>query len=80
VAYVDLRTPRQRAEYARLRTQVIAGLKAAHQDKLVPAVDTQLYGAATNPNVPRTTFQRMVRMLDLGLPTAVFVGPASAGP
>jgi hypothetical protein len=79
VAYVDPRSPQQRVEYARLRSQVIAGLKAAHLDKLVPAVDTQLYGAATNPNVPRPTFKRMVRMLDLGLPTAVFVGPASAG-
>lgn len=80
VAYVDLRSPAERARYARLRLQVIAGLKAARMEDQIPAVDGQLYGAALNPKVPKPTFRRMVQMLDLGLPTAVFVGPPSSMP
>lgn len=80
VAYVDLRSRRERAEYARLRLAVIAGLKAANLGDRIGAVDDQLYGAALDAKVPRATFLRMVRMLDLGLPTAVFVGPPSTAP
>lgn len=80
VAYVDLRSARERAEYARLRLHVIADLETAHMDDQIPAVDGQLYGAALNPKLPRPTFRLMVRMLDLGLPTAVFVGPPSSMP
>ena len=80
VAYTDLRNARQRAEYDRLRLLVIADLRAAHLEDTVPLVDGNLYGASLNPKLPKRTFTRMVRMLDLGLPTAVFVGPpASAG-
>ncbi len=78
VASVDLRSARQRAEYARLRLLVFADLKAAHLADLIPVVDGNLYGASFNPKLPKRTFRRMVRMLDLGLPTAVFVGPPAA--
>lgn len=79
VAYSDLRTPAERAEYARLRTEVIAGLKAAHLDDVVPEVDQSLYGATANhSDLPKPVLRRMLRMLYLGLPVAVFVGPPSA--
>lgn len=77
VAYTDLRTPRERSEYAHLRSQVISELKAAHQVKVIPEVDLGLYGAAARPNLPPRTVSKMLQMLQLGLPTAVFVGPPS---
>jgi hypothetical protein len=75
-----MRSRAQRSEYARLRLQVIAELKAAHLENVIPNVDDQLYGAASNPAIPAPTVRRMIRMLTLGLPTAVLVGPPSAAP
>jgi hypothetical protein len=78
VAFVDPRTPAQRAEYERLRSEVILDLKAAHLATLVPAVDYSLVFVLLNENVPMADRNKLARMLDLGLPVAVFVGPGDA--
>lgn len=78
VAYVEPRTPAQRAEYGRLRTRAIRGLEAAGLDDLVPNIDGNLFLATFDPRVPEALKDEMVRMADLGLPFAVFVGPPTA--
>jgi hypothetical protein len=79
VAYVEPRSPAQQAEFARLRSEVIPMLHAAGLDDIIPHVDDNLFGAAiddrlTSPeNQPIQT--RLQSMLDLGLPTAIFLAP-----
>jgi hypothetical protein len=79
VAYDEPRSPQQQAEYARLRSEVIPMLHAAGLDDIIPQVDDNLFGAAiddrlTSPgNQPIQT--RLQEMLDLGLPTAIFLAP-----
>jgi hypothetical protein len=78
VARTDPRTAGERAEYQRLRTQVIDELEAAGLDDLVPTVDENLFGLSLNTRVPEPARQKLVRMTDLGLPAAVFIGPREA--
>ncbi|MBA2327520.1 MAG: hypothetical protein H0V95_12875 [Actinobacteria bacterium] len=75
VAYFEPRRPGQRAQYERLRARVIDDLEGAGLSDLVPRVDDNLFVATIDTRVPKPTRGRMVRMFDLGLPTAVFVGP-----
>jgi hypothetical protein len=79
VAYADVRKPAQRTEYARLRSEVIADLKARKLFTLVPAVDQNLVFVAIDEVVPAADRHKLERMLAIGLPVAVFVGPESAG-
>ena len=78
VAYHDPRNRAERARYARLRSEVIAELNATGRTDLVPSVDGNVFGASVNPRVPERARERLGEMADLGLPTAVFVGPVSA--
>ena len=75
VAYADARSPSQRADYDRLRREVIAELQAAGLSSLVPAVDRSLFTAAIDARVSERARNRMVRMSEIGLPRAVFIGP-----
>jgi hypothetical protein len=75
VAYVDTRSQAQRADYERLRGQVIAELRASGLSSLVPAVDSSLFTTTIDNRVPARTRDRMVRMTEIGLPRAVFIGP-----
>jgi hypothetical protein len=79
VAYVEPRSPDQRAEYERIRAESIEMLRAAGLSDIVPSVDGNLFGAAiddrlTSPeNQPIQT--RLQQLLDLGMPTAIFLAP-----
>jgi hypothetical protein len=75
VAYVDPRSPQERAEYERLRSRAIRELQAAGLPDLVSAVDGNLFTTVLDPRLPKRTKDRLARMLALGLPAAVFVGP-----
>jgi hypothetical protein len=75
VAYVDPRTRPERAAYERLRAQVVDDLEAAGLPDVVRAIDENLFSASLDPRVPKRPRGLMVRMLGLGLPSAVFVGP-----
>jgi hypothetical protein len=78
VARTDPRTGKERAEYARLRTEVIDEFSAAGLSDLVRTVDENLFGLSLNTRVPEPTRQKLVRMTNLGLPAAVFIGPREA--
>lgn len=80
LAYHDPRTPKQRAEYARLRSRVIDDLAAAGLDELRPAVDENLFALELDERVPEATRHRLSRMAQLGLPGAVFLGPPVTSP
>jgi hypothetical protein len=80
VAFVEPRTPAQRREFDRLRTEAIAQLQAEGLEDVVPHVDDNLFGASIDHRVPASTRKLMARMLDLGEPTAVFFVPAGTTP
>ncbi len=75
VAYVDLRTADEVAEYEVLHQQVLDGLAAAGLDDVVPLVDTNLFGASLDPRLPSAVQTAMARMLVIGQPAAVFIAP-----
>ncbi|HEY2813143.1 MAG TPA: hypothetical protein VGJ03_06755 [Acidimicrobiales bacterium] len=79
VAYVDPRTPEQQAEFARLRGEAIQMLHDAGLDDIIPNVDANLFGAAIDDRLTSPQNQpiqeRLQSMLDLGMPTAIFLAP-----
>lgn len=75
IASLDPRTPAQRIEFDRLRTEVTATLRRLGLDDLVPELDLNLFGAAIDERVPDATQEQMGRMLEIGGPLAVFVVP-----
>jgi hypothetical protein len=79
IAYVDARSKKERAEHARIRSRVIDELRQAGRSDLVPLVDENVFAAAIDTRVPRHARELVSRLLDLGLPAAVFVGPPDAG-
>jgi hypothetical protein len=77
VANIDPRTPAERAEFDRLRSAVIDGLTSLGLADLVKWVDINLFGAAVDGRVPLDLRLKMSRMLDIGEPIAVFIGPVA---
>lgn len=78
VARTDPRTPSERAEFRRLRREVIDEFNAAGLTDLVSTVDGNLFGLSLNVRVPESARRKLVRMTTLGLPAAVFIGPREA--
>jgi hypothetical protein len=76
VAYVDPRSRDERVEYGRLRARAVDALNAAGLSDLARGVDENLFTTSLDPRVPKQPRDLMVRMLGLGLPSAVFVGPS----
>ena len=80
VVFIDPRPEADKAEFERLRTQVIADLERdGFSDDVTKLVDENLFTVGIDPRVPQATRDRMARMLELGMPTAVFIGPPSGG-
>ena len=77
VAYVDPRTPAQQVEYQQLRLQAIGELRAAGLSQLVPSIDQNLFVTLLDARVPKSARDLLSRVFDLGLPAAVFIGPAN---
>ena len=75
VAHVDLRTPAERAEYARIRARVIPELKRLGLDDLVPVVDQNLFIVTFDTRLPPALKHQLELMLAIGQPAAIFVGP-----
>ena len=75
VATVDPRTDEELAEYAQLRTELIADLDTAGLDDLVPLVDTNLFGLNIDQRISATARTLSARLIRLGQETAVFLGP-----
>jgi hypothetical protein len=79
-AFVDLRTDAERAEFDRLKGEVVAVLQAQGLSDIVPVIDFNLFGASIDERVDRDTQRKMARMLDLGEPEAVFILPPTISP
>jgi hypothetical protein len=75
VASYEPRSARERAEYRRLRRRVIRKLNEAGLPELAAIVDDNLFMAAFQPQVPPEIQPPLVRMINLGQPSAIFVGP-----
>ncbi len=80
VAFFDPRTPAQKSEYARLHEQVVAGFEAAGQTARAREVDDNLFVAIYQPDLPAGLKPVLERMLSLGQPSAIFVGPPAIDP
>jgi hypothetical protein len=79
IAFVEPRTASEQVEYADLRREAIAELRADGLDDLVDLVDSNLFLVSNDPQVSRAAADAMARMLVLGQETAVFlVTPGSA--
>jgi hypothetical protein len=80
VVYVDPRTPAEQRRYAELRQQAIDLLRQDGLDQMVPGVDANVIALATDLQVPPAPRRALARMVALGLPAAIFVGPPAATP
>lgn len=75
VSFFEPRTRRERDAFERLRTRVIEDLIAAGLSERVPLVQGNMFVLTFDTRVPEETRRRISRMIDLGLPAAVFIGP-----
>ena len=75
IAFTDPRTEAERVEYGELRTRVTDELRAAGLDDLADLVDTNLFGLDIDERIPPATKELTTRMIALGQPAAVFLGP-----
>lgn len=78
VAQVDARTPAERTDARRTRTALLAELRGAGLDDLVPVVDENLFGVAFDRRLTPAA-RALVDHLDvLGAPAAVFLVPVGS--
>ena len=77
VATVDLRTPSERREFHRLALTLGPRLRAAGRADLVPNLRENVFTASFADGLPPDVQRDLKRMLDIGEPSAVFVGPQS---
>jgi len=75
VASFDPRDDAQLAEFERLQREVGADLRAAGLPQLAAGVENDNLAVAFTAEMPDRFLPRMSRLLELGLPLAVFVGP-----
>lgn len=78
LALDDARSPAERVEFERVRAEAISMLRASGRDDLARRVDTDLFGVALNESPGPEVSSRLARMLDIGVPVAVFVLPPAA--
>jgi hypothetical protein len=75
VAFDDPRTGDERAEFEAARLAAIDALRASGRAELVEQLDTDLFNVALNEGVEGDVNLLLGRMLDIGVPVAVFVLP-----
>jgi hypothetical protein len=74
VAYVDLRTPAERAEADRLLHRIEQYFRSPVVADLAEPLERTLY-VVLDPRVPDHIVKDAERLIAIGFPTAVFVGP-----
>jgi hypothetical protein len=77
LASFDPRSPAERVEFDRARAEVLDALTAARKHELRQQVDANAFMLALDPDLPASTRALVTRMLELGEPMAVFIGPPS---
>ena len=77
VATADLRTADERREFRRLRAATKKELIAAGRADLVPNLDQNIFTATFVAGLPNQTREHLLRMLQIGEPSAIFIGPGS---
>jgi hypothetical protein len=75
LVYLDEASRAERAEYGRLRAQVAAELEATGHPDLVPFLDQDPTKLGFDPEYSVPLIERVERMVEIGLPIAVFLGP-----
>lgn len=75
VATVDPRDAEELAEFERLRSALIADLRADGLDDLVELVDVNLFGVNIDQRISTEARTLSARLIRLGQETAVFIGP-----
>jgi hypothetical protein len=75
-AFFEPRSAQQLERFDELHDDVVAGLEALGLNDQVSVLDNKLFLVGINPDVPSELADEIGEMMDLGLPTAVFVAPA----
>lgn len=78
VAYADVRTAGERAEYGRLREELMGRLTAAGLTDLVPLIDENIWALRRDPRVDQRVGELADHMIDIGVPYAVILVPGPA--
>ena len=74
----DPRSDQDRADFAEARADAVEGLRTVGRGDLIDQLDQDLFGIALNAGLPREVTVFTGEMIDIGVPTAVFVLPAGA--
>ncbi len=80
VAFDDPRSPSARVEFEQARTGAVAALRELGRDDLIEQLDTDLFNVALNEGLGGGVNLLLSRMLDIGVPVAVFVLPPVGAP
>ncbi len=77
VATIDVRPRAERREFNRLQRSLGPRLRAIGRGDLVPNLTANIFTATFVLGLPADVSRDLVRMVDIGEPAAVFVGPPS---
>ncbi len=80
IASNDPRSPAERAESDRLRAEAVAAVRRNGRADLIDELRDNTFVLLLKDELPDSTQQIIARMLRLGLPAAVFVGPVADPP
>ncbi len=75
VATVDVRPAAERREFRRLQRSLGPRLRAIGRGDLVPNLTANIFTATFVVGLPADVSRDLIRMVDIGEPAAVFVGP-----
>jgi hypothetical protein len=80
IAYYDPRTPAERVEFDALHAQAVDGMKRDGAASRLHELDDNTFVLLLDNTLSPSTQKTISRMLDLGFPAAVFIGPAGVPP
>jgi hypothetical protein len=78
VVNYDGRTEAERATFERVETIAIARLVEIGREDLLPVVDTNIFGASLDPDLPLDIVEMLGEMLQIGEPVSIFFAPAGS--
>jgi hypothetical protein len=79
VAHADVRSDAERQRFGELRERVLTRLTEVGREDLIAEVDSNLFGASLDSDLPRDIVDDMSEMLLIGQPVAVFLAPPGSG-